>query len=502
MEKDGISFMKTRKMVGILFGTFLWGIYAIELIIRTAAVIRGFGNEANAVDQSAQKLFNYFVLFESGMSAAYLYKMYEPMAVHDKNRIISLYQGLTKSMHKIAVEMFLACIPVAFIYAVVIKRETIHYISAMLIIFLNGCRFITPYLVSVSKKTILTLYGYKYIADIIDGAANSVIVLIELFLIGKTNLSIAQILCISCCLGLILGTLYIIPVRLLCGDIIHIKKTPSFEAKRMTKDILFHQVASLLNSNIDTILLSVSRLSLVTVYQAYEMILTYPVVATNKITENFRAELGVILKIDKKRAYALFQKMMAFHMFVAIVAVSVYVVAINPFIELWLGRQFTIGKAGVYLFAVCMVHRMIINVVYIVRDGEGLYAESKYFSVIEALMNLILSIILVIPFGIEGVMTATVLAVYLGLLPGNARLVFRDIFQKKNSLYLDYLTVILATVFSVGIWRVMSGGYTPANWKQMVWTVCAQAGIAVVIAAITVWGSKRQYLKRDGYRER
>ena len=72
--------MKWKRYLGILAGIALWGIYAILMMIRTKFIIQWFGSEINAISQSAQQIFQYFILFESGMAEAYLYKMFEPRA--------------------------------------------------------------------------------------------------------------------------------------------------------------------------------------------------------------------------------------------------------------------------------------------------------------------------------------------------------------------------------------------------------------------------------------
>lgn len=486
--------MQRKKYVGILIGIFLWGVYAILLMVRTSLIIDDFGSEINAINQSAQQIFNYFILFESGTGAAYLYKMYGPMAINDKEKILSLYKGLSISMRKIAIKMCLVVVPVAIIYAAIMDRERVGYFTAFLIIVLLGLRFIIPYFISVNKKTLLTLYERKYLVDIIDSVGNIVIVLLELLLIWKTNIPIEIVLCIGCLINILLGIIYEFVIRYLCGYKDDIDITPSFDAEHMTKDILFHQFATLINSNTDTFLLSIVNIQAVTIYQAYRTIQLYSVQMINRFSEAFRASFGIRLANNDKNVFRDFQRLLTVHMAVATIVIAVFITNINPFIGLWIGKEFTLGYIGIILFAFAMLSGMINNAIYIIRDGRGLYKESKGYTAKEAIMNLIMSIVLVKYLEIEGVMFATVLSVYCNIIPGNSNLVFREIFHKKNTIMQDFVAVILTIVIAILIYKMLLHNYKVENWTQLLISVFVQTFIAILSSGVILGIYKMKYI--------
>lgn len=486
--------MKWKRYAGIIAGLLLWGIYAILLMIRTKYIIQQFGSEINAISQSAQQIFQYFILFESGMAEAYLYKMFEPRANGNERGIASLYAGLSISMKKIAIRMFCAVLPLAFIYAGVMNRNVTAYHTAVLIIFLLGFRFVIPYYVSINKKTLLNLFEYKHLIDITDSIANIVIVLFELFLITQ-RFSIIEVLCVGCAINILLGGVYSLMVRKYCSSAM-LAEAANFDAERMTRAILFHHLTGLINLNIDTFLLSVTNIGLVTVYQAYATVYTYPVQLVNKISENFRAGFGVRLANKEKDLYKDFQRLLTFHMFAGIVAIATFITNINAFIKLWIGPEFTLGRIGLGLFAFNMVQRMTVNAIYIVRNGMGMFEESKGFSIREAIVNFLLSVVLVKRFGIEGVMAATVIAVYFGLLPGNSNLVFHDIFHKRNTLIWDYIVMIMTINLSVGVYYLLMGQFVSDSWQRILLSVVIQAVLAALIGSVILGIYKFKYLRR------
>lgn len=488
--------MKRRYFWGIVWGIGLWAVYAILLMMHTRAVILRFGSEVNSIWQSAQNIFNYFVLFESGMGSAYLFKMFQPMAKKDMEKVGNLYSGLTCSMKRIAGKMALALIAVAFLYAVIIDKQETGYVTAVWIIFLLGMRFIIPYYVCVNKKTLLMLYDYKYLVEITDSLGKILIVLIELYLFYRTDISIVYILSLGCVLTALMGAVYECMIRRFCRGISFRKGKPDLEAEKMTKDILLHQLTGLINTNVDTILLSITDIQSVTVYQAYAMLYSYPGQMINKISDTFRANFGIRMAKGDKNLYRSFQKLLSMHMFAAIVCIAVFVTDSNAFVRLWLGEQFVISPLCVCLFALYMVVKMNINVIFLVRDGQGLYKESKTFSIWEAVFNAGLSVVLVKPFGIAGVMAATVIAIYCGLVPGNARLVYHDIFGKKNLIYLDYSVVIGTIALSVAAYHLLFGKCAIGGWLDLFLSVVRQVALAFGFAVVVILICKGKYLRK------
>lgn len=489
-----------RQKKGIAIGLFLWGIYAILLMVRTKCIIQGYGEEVNSITQSASQIFNYFILFESGMSAAYLYKMYEPMSQGNSKKLSQLYAGLSISMKRIAAKMLIVLLPVAFGYAYIMNRVNVDYLKAVLIIGLVGIRFIIPYGVSLAKKTLLTAYEYRYMVDILDSLANSTITGLEVLGIVIFKMEITIVLCIGCIINLLFGVLYLNYARKICKRIDFSCKEPSFEAEGMTKDIVIHQVAGLMNINIDTILLSVVDISAVTIYQAYMMLINYPIQLVNRISETFKASIGIRMSDKNYNSYIDFQRLLIFHIFVSIVVISVFLTGVNDFIALWIGKEFCLSRKHVFLLGVYMIPRMLSNAVYIIRDGRGLYRESKKFTLGEALLNLILSVVTVKKYGILGVVLATTISLYGVLMLGNTNLIYREIFQRKNTFYLNFVIVLSAVILANWTYYLIMNECYINTWLSFTFSVCIQTLIALIIACAFIGLFKGKYLRRGDIR--
>lgn len=487
---------ESHRQLGIICSLCMYFLYVVLLMIRTKMLINNYGSEVNAVFQTSSQIFTYLILFESGMSAAYQFKLYGPVSDRDGEKIASLFMGLKKSMKKIALKMTAVLLIVSVVYPFAMNRISLSLSKAGLMLFLLGIRFIIPYVVSIASKTLLNVYDYKYIVDNVDSLSYIAITVAEILAIKWFHCSVYGVLIVGCIGNIAIGFIYAFIVRELCDEAHEEVSAPDYEPEGMTKDILLHQITGLLNSNIDTIILSIANIMLVTPYHAYYSTMNYFSQVINKINENYRTKIGMKIKQRDKDLYGYFQLLQAFHMVAAIVSVSVFVLNINSFIYLWIGEEFLLSNICVILLALCLMLRMTINIIFLVRDGAGLYKESKWFSFREGIVNLILSIILVHFWGIEGILFATVFATYTMLLPGNAKLAYNKVMGKRNTLWMDYLVMIITAACL--IWGF--GGNVDVigniSWEILLLRLIGQALVSTIIAVLIVVIAKWKYISQ------
>ncbi len=490
---------ESQRQLGIICSLFMYFLYVVLLIIRTKMLIANYGSEVNAVFQTSNQIFTYLILFESGMSAAYQFKMYGAVSDKDGRKTASLFIGLSKSMKRISARMVVVLLAISVVYPLIMNRVLLSFFKAGFMLFLLGMRVVIPYYVSNASKTLLNVYDYKYIVDNVDSLGYIAITVAEILSIHWFHCSVYSVLIIGCIGNIIIGIVYVFIVKRLCTEVREQAVVPDFEPEGMTKDILFHQITGLLNSNIDTIILSIVNIMLVTPYHAYFSTMNYFSQVINKINENYRTKIGMKIKQRDQSLYSYFQVLLAFHMAAAIISVTIFVCNINDFIVLWIGKEFLLSNHCVILLALYLMLRMTINIIFLVRDGAGLYKESKWFSFREGIVNLALSLILVQFWGIEGILFATVLATYMMLLPGNARLAYNKVMGKRNTLWADYLVMIItAACLILGFGGSTIGEMGSISWKILLLRLIGQALVSVVITtmvvAIVKWKYISQYL--------
>ena len=443
-----------KKMIlkASFISAFVFFLQGILNIIRTGYIIKIYGSSINGVISLSQQIFNYLVLLESGLGAAYLYKMYEPMAKKNYKKVKALFLGLTKSLKKIAVSMFIIMALISIIYPLIINKESLTYLQITIILLLLGIRFIIPYYLTINQKNLLYIYEEKYIVDFIDGIANSIIILIEIILMKVYSVNIIFVLLLGIIGVLIINYIYTIVLKKRCNEVLIEDSNPSFEGQTMTKDIVIHQISSVVFSSTDNIILSIfDTLNSVTIYSAYNTILTYPTTLINKIIDNLRATFGKKMINDEKNTIKLFYETLSFTLFLATFLAPLFYILINDFISLWIGSSFTLNKYCIIIWTLLFIHRIIMPVIYVLRDSKGLYKESKYYTLTQAIANIIISLILIKSLGILGLLIGTIISTYMILIPCNYILVSKKILHEKTKLFKYLGTTLIYVMFIIVI---------------------------------------------------
>ncbi|MEA3573926.1 polysaccharide biosynthesis protein [Peribacillus frigoritolerans] len=416
---------------------------------RTNVIITTYGTDINSISQIAYQIFSYLVLFESGLGAAYLYKMYEPISNKQYKKVNALYLGLTISLKGISLKMFIGVVLLALIYPLVLSGNSVGYFGAFIIIILLGIRFVFPYYFTLSKKNMLAVTERQYLVVLIDGIINILIIIFEIILAKVFGLRIEYVLLVGILFSIFSNHVYVAIIKRKCQNITANDVKPLFDGNQMTKDIMVHQIASLANTKVDTIILSIVDLFSVTVYSAYDAVMTYPITLVNKVLDTIRASIGLKLASSVENTYSVFKEIMSVNFLVASITTATFISVVNDFIYLWIGEQFILNFYCVILFGAILMRRLIINPIYLVRDGQGLYKESKYYTVLTTIVNVLLSLILVKPLGIFGLLIATVFSSYLIMDLGNYYLVYCVVFKKKLVIYWDLLMVSLSIFLSL-----------------------------------------------------
>lgn len=489
----------TYKIFGIILSFFLWTINSLLIILRTKYILVEFGNEVNGVAQTANQIFSYFVLFEGGMSTAYLYKMYQPMAEKRYKKVAELYSGLTISMRHISIKMLLALIPVSIIGAHIIALVNLNTVKATCILILTAVRFIIPYYCNISYKVMLNIHDKNYIVDIIEMITNIIIVLWEIVAMKVFHRDIIRVLLIGIIMNITVSVIYKFYVKQICiQDCIHREK-PDFQAKEMSKDVVVHQISGLINMNIDILVLSATNIAFVTCYQGYMNIVTSIIGLVNRISNNYKVTIGLAIAEEREETYILFQRILSFHMFAAMTLIPVYVMCINDFIKLWIGEEYILNNNVIYIIVIYIIMRITCNPVYYIADGAGLYGRTKRYAITDALINLILSVIFASKMGVFGVILATVISYILTVVPGYTKIIYKEIFEQRNTFILNYFVIFLSILISVSFIKIVLGNIIVNSWIEFIIKFILYAVISMFIAFIILIICKYKYWK--GQRE-
>lgn len=467
---------------------------------RAKVLITAYGDNVNGIVQVALQISAYLVLFQTGMSAAYQFKMYEPLTNGEYNRISSLFSGLQKSMFKVSSKMLLISLLVVPVYSAILLNKGVRYWDTLLILAAIGIRICAPYFFTLPERCLIEIKEKKYVVITVEGVKDIVTLCAEIALMGYTKIPLPVILCVNLVFLALSKLVYLRYIRKYYGKDFDLKSIPEYASTKMTKAVYAHQISSVATSNSDNVVLSIfSTLKNVTIYSNFSLLMSYPIVVISRIIEGMRATLALKITRNDEDSYNAFKELLSFSFFCICIIVPVFILIANPFVSLWMGEEYQIPIIPLLLFALILADHLFMPTVYAARDARGLYEESKGFAISQAIVNVALSIALAIPFGITGVLSGTFAACYVILQPGNFKLVYSKVFNRKMTIYFDLLAVAAICAISYfvagfAIGQLFAGkGWLPLIEKAVVSTVICSV---IAFAGLLLFNSGFKLLMR------
>ena len=439
--------MRTKKSIyNFLSDVFPFFFLGILSFVRIRFIISNYGSDVNGYMQLITQIFSYLALAEAGFGTAVIYKLYKPLADNDRNKISQVVKGSKVIFKKIALIMTICSLLIAIGIPFFISKGSLTNSFIIIIFLLYVINYLAEYFIVYPYTSLLQADQNQYVFNIYRNLMKILFGILELILMSfKVNLMLIVIV------NILFTTAYIFLVLRktkkmypwLDNDV-----NPDTTAFKMTKDVIVHKISSLIFSKTDPIILSRFSLNYVTIYTSYNYILEFITTIVSKLYNSIRASYcNIVVSTDDNTDKKYFNMFLAFSFFIASFCCVTFQTTINPFVDvLWLGKEFVLSEGLVLLFTLIMFGRIIINPFYVARDSKGLYKESKGFTILQAIVNLVISIILVKKYEILGVLIGTVISQFIILIPCNIHLVYKKVFHKGISTFFKNCLLLIINV--------------------------------------------------------
>lgn len=446
--------MRTKRiLLNLLTSFFPWIIIGILEFIKMRYFIKVYGSELNGLVQLVAQVFAYLSFAELGIGSALSFKYYHPLAKNDKKSVNALFNG-SKYLFKIVgliiiIGSFLASIILPFVIPNLAFAK--GYVS--LIVILYSLEYMSVYMLGLPYKTLLTSDQKMYKVNIISNTQSILNKSISLFLIIKGfNYIIIMIfsIIISLISNLIVASIAKKQYPWLNGKI---KKDTS--AFGMTKDVMIHKLSGLVHQRTDSIVISLSSgLVAGSIYSGYNYVFSYLEQILGHIYIAAKDSFGNLFsnKENIENKISIFNEFLSMTYFIAIMVVAIFIFSISPFITTWLGSTYEAGITVAIMFSVIIWFTLTLKPLHVIRNANGLYKETKGYTIIQALTNLILSIILVNKYKMLGVLFATIISLALVAFPFEVKTVYTLIFKKSTKeYYIRYVQTVLLLIITISI---------------------------------------------------
>lgn len=411
---------------------------ASSLIYQLITIVCGFilpryfllyyGSEVNGLVSSITQFLGFISLAECGVGAVVQSTLYKPLAENDMLSVSKIVVSSERFFRRIAY-ILLGYTAVLMLAYPLITTDSFDYFFTLILIVVISVSSFAQYYVGMTYKLLLNADQLGFVQHIIHAVALIInAVLCVLFMKSGASVQIVK---------LTTSLIFVIQPLLLSAIAkrrfkIDRKVELTEEPIKQKWNGLAQHIATVVLGNTDTVVLTLlSTLENVSVYAVYHMVVNGVKQIVVSMTNGMQAMFGNMLaKNETDQINLAFNRIeWLLHTLVTFVF-SVTAVLIVPFIKIYtadITDADYIVPAFAYMITLAQAaycFRLPYNIMVL---AAGHYKQTQWSAIFEAVINVVLSVILVFRFGLIGVAIGTFVAMAY-------RTVYLAVYLKKNIL--------------------------------------------------------------------
>lgn len=467
--------MKKQKklLINIVAGLVQQIVTVISGLIIPRMILVYYGSATNGLVTSITQFLSLISLCELGVGAVVQSALYKPLAQHDDAQISRVVASANRFFRKVALILlaYVCVLMVAFPYIVNDLNGGFNHIYIAVLLGIIAVNSFSQYYLSIANKLLLNASQLCYV-HMLYNTAGLVITTIASAVLMKLGYGIHIVKLAAAVVFLIQPLLINIYVSKKYN--IDKKITYTEEPIKQKWNGLAQHFANVVLEHTDTVVLTAfSTLENVSVYAVYHMVINGIRQLVISATSGIRSYLGAIYaKYDESTVNEHFGKIeWCIHTVVALLF-AVMGVLILPFVRVYTANV-TDADYIAPLFAAVMVAAQGI---YCIRlpyafmiQAAGHYKETQASAIIEAVINVIVSVILVAKFGLAGVAVGTFISM-------TYRTIYMAWYLSKNIIHRplkNFVKYIVTDIFTVALMILLAGRFKMSGISYFSWVILA-----------------------------
>ena len=403
--KKKLTIKNTIFSLLVQFTTIISGFIIPRLLLST------FGSEVNGLVSSLNQLLNYISLIEGGLTGVILANLYKPLSEKNEEKINGIVSATYNFFKKIAYIFLMYTILLSLIYPFVVKSSfSFGYICTLTMIL--SINLFMQYFFSLTWKILLQADKKVYFTSIVQ------IICIVLNTLGVyiivhvcANIHVVKLL-----------TSMVFLIQPLAFDW-YVKKNyninkhykPDKKALSQRWDGFGINIAAFIHNNTDMVVLTFfTDLKMVSIYSVYFLVVNGLKSLIVSISVGIVPTIGhIYASEDKERLNNMFDLYEIVIYFASFIMFVIGGLAITPFVQIFTRSvvdanyfQPVFGWILISAELIFCLREPYVNMAYSANKFKDI---SKY-CYIEAILNIVISVILVINFGLIGVAIGTLIS--------------------------------------------------------------------------------------------
>lgn len=435
---------------------------------------------------------------ELGIGTTISFSLYKPLVNKDNKKINALMTFYKKAYRIIGIVILISgVILIPFLKFILEENININHIYLIYALYLLTT--VSTYFISYKEVLIIAdqkNYKLTKINFIFDVLLNG-LQIIELLIFKNFVLYLVVQLVIEFLRRTVIN--FFISKEYPQTDFCSKEKINKSDKQLLSKNVramFLHKIGDYSINGTDNIIMTkFIGLNAVGIYSNYLTIITILNTFINIIYSSIISSLGnLIAKENEEKRLKVFNIMDFFGFCIYGYCSVCLFVLLNPFIKVWAGEH--------YLFSIEIVAIIVLNFYMTgmrvplgtIKSAAGVYTEDRYIPLLQALTNIVVSIILAKYIGVLGVLLGTLIS---SLIPAINRpyIVYKYVFNKKvTEYYTRYLKNIIIFVFTTIVIYFVTSNLNIKNLYIQLIVICIIATIIYVIIIIVFYRKTAEYV--------
>ena len=429
-------------------------------------------------------------LAELGFSVSITYSLYRPVAQGNTEIIkslVRLYRRVYQAVGLVVLALGLSLLPFLGFFVKEMPEEIPHIPQIYVLNLVNAS---VSYLFDY-KSTLLFVHQKKYIESSIRAVVSLAATTAQIIVLFLTQnylyyLTLAIGATIVQNVAITVKTDQLFPY-LREKNVCPLPKGIGEEIRRNVRAMLLHRIGAVAVFNTDNLLISkFVGVASAGLYSNYIMIRSFLNILVSALFDAIAPTLGNLAATEteehKRIAFCRLNFFSAWLFgWMSICLFCLY----DPFIDIWLGKGYLLSKPAVLLIVLNFYINGMRTPVNNTKSVLGLFWEDRYKSIVEAVFNLIISVILAQRWGVEGIIAGTLISTLIFPFWCEPLVLYHHGLQiSARGYFTSYAIHVMVTVAAGGMaWllcRTTNGGWGWFLWKCLLCLVIPNAVYLIV----------------------
>lgn len=421
--------------------------------ISRRVLIYSVGVEYLGINGLMTNILTVLSLAESGIGVAIGYALYKPLAENDIEKIKSLMRFFRTTYRALA--LMTAVIGFAFypLLPFFLKGNTAPDANIIYFMFLGSS--VVSYL-WVYKTTLNSSDQNKYLYTIANTITQIAVLVLKVVILYFTenyilylSIEIGSTIIKNIIFNYIVGRRY---PYLKDRDVRKLDTETKKNLFTNIKSLFWGKVGYILSQCSDNLVISsIVSVTAVGLYSNYITLISSVSGFVATFTSGVTASMGnLIASESKERIYEVYKHIDFINYWMYTFSSICLLCLTEQFIKIWLGEDYILSKGILAVAVVTFYLKGINSGIDVVKNAAGLYHPDRYVSMLEAGLNLIISIVLARRIGLLGVLIGTLVSFCMFSFWTKPYFVYRDIFGIPFLKYVVWEGKKIAIAFILG----------------------------------------------------